>query len=253
MAVVSTLAETFTLTSQGLGDPSNLPAIQVKRAVHEAAALYMADLIQSDQNQVIKCSASIPFENNQWIYSLAAITDMTMPDWVEIQVGSTDADWTLASVVNRDSLSMFRDRSELACAFYSRLTNDVLVNTVEFSYTPWAIGSEDNNFRIWYDPWITVNTNEGQPTGFPPQFNYLLATVAKIKLIPILIQLTVAEAKEEKTDKDILSAQIKSWNTFLELCVSERIEWDKKWKHYSLGSRANQSGRKKRFMSEQYL
>lgn len=254
MAVVSTLAQIFTLTDQGLGNPPDFPALQIKRAVHEACALYWTDLIQSDQNQVIKCTSSIPFVADTYIYSLAAITDMTMPDWVEMQVDNTDADWILVSVVNRDSLGMFRDRNELVCSIYSQLVNNVLVNTIEFSYIPWTLGSDFHNFRIWYDPAITVNVNDEAATGFPPEYNYLMATVAKIELIPILMRREVDLAAENKIDKDMLNAKIGTWNALLRTCEAKRIEWDKKWKFYSRGSRLNQGGRRKRmYMNAGYL
>lgn len=254
MSVISTLAEVFSDVHQGLGAPPKLGAIQIKRAVHEAFALYWTDLIQSDQNQVIKTSASIPFVNNQYIYDLSDITDMTMPDWVEIQFGPNDSDWTLVSVVNRDSLSMFNYRNEMACSIYSRLEDNVLVNSIEFSYTPWNLNSQNNNFRIWYDPSIAINTTDGNPTGFPPEYNYFMAVCAKIKLIPICIQMDIQSAKEEKSDKAILQAQMGAWNLMLQLCGDERQEWAARWKHYKLGSRANQGGRKKRrYQPDQYL
>jgi hypothetical protein len=252
MSVVSTLAEIFTDVHQKLGAPARSPSIQIKRAVHEACAIYWTELIQSDQNQVIKTTALIPFVDNQYIYSLADITDMAMPDWVEVQIGPNDSDWVLVSVVNRDSLSLFRDRSELACSIYSRLESNVLVNSIEFSYNPWTIGSENNNFRIWYDPTITVNTTDGDATGFPHEYNYLIAVEAVIKLVPIMIQVDVALAKEEKTEQFILNAQMKAWEMLLQQTLDERVEWRKKWRNYCLGSRLNQGGRKKRFYQNGY-
>lgn len=254
MAVIDNLAKVFTDVHQGLGAPAGLSSIQIKRAVHEAFALYWTDLIQSDQNQVIKTSDSIPFVANQYIYDLSDITDMTMPDWVEIQVGSNENDWVLVSVVNRDSLAMFRYRREIACSIYSRLENNVLVNSIEFSYTPWTVGSENNNFRIWYDPFIQINTTDGEPSGFPPQFNYLIAVEASVSLIEILKQLAIASAAEKKSSEVILQATLSSLTSLKADFLDKRASWRDKWKHYKLASRANQGGRKKRsIMGNIYL
>jgi hypothetical protein len=250
-----TLAQVFSLTFYGLGAPKNLDLNSVKRAVHEEAAFYWTDLIQSDQNQVTKVSASIRFDLNTVLYSLESLTDMVMPDWVEVQIGSDIVqDWRLVPVVNRDSLPSFRDRGELVCSFYSELnsTTNLIVTQIEFSF-PFGNGSASDNFRVWYDPTISLTNNPDRPTGLPNEYNYMLACRARIKLIPECIALAIQDAKENKTDKFILEAEINNWDTKLKTEAVDAARWDAKWKFFKNASRTSQGGGKKRPINPVYL
>lgn len=250
-----TLAQVFSLTFYGLGAPKNLDLNSVKRAVHEEAAFYWTDLIQSDQNQVTKVSAAIPLQLNTVLYSLDSLTDLVMPDWVEVQVGSdTVQDWRLVPVVNRDSLPSFRDRSELVCSFFSDLNSNsnTLVTQIEFSF-PVGNGGTNDNFRVWYDPTISLTNNPDRPTGLPNEYNYMLACRARIKLIPECISLAIQDAKENKTDKFILEAEINSWDTKLKLEAADAARWDAKWKFFKNASRTSQGGGRKRPINPMYL
>jgi hypothetical protein len=250
-----TLAQVFSLTFYGLGAPKNLDLNSVKRAVHEEAAFYWTDLIQSDQNQVTKVSDAIAFDLNTVLYSLESLSDMVMPDWVEIQVGSdTVQDWRLVPVVNRDSLPSFRDRGELVCSFYSdlQIKNNTIVTLIEFSF-PYGNGSTYDNFRVWYDPTVSLSNNPDEATGLPIEYNYMLACRARMKLIPECIGLAIQDAKENKTDKFILEAELNSWDTKLKLEAADAARWDAKWKFFKNASRTSQGGGRKRPIIPYYL
>lgn len=251
----SILAEVFTLTFYGLGEPKNLSLNQVKRAVHEAAAYYWTDLIQSDQNQIAKVSASIPFVANQVVYSLISITDFSTPIWVEIQVGSNvQTDWQLIPVINRDTLPEYRNRPELVCSIYSNINKNRLQPTIEFSYAYiTATGGSNNNFRVWYDPSITINNSPELPTALPVEYNYMLANHARIALIPICIQADIQEARENKTESFIVDAKMQAWKAMQASEIMAAAKWAEKWNYYKNAGRSGQGGGKKRRISPYYL
>jgi hypothetical protein len=247
MSQLDTLAKVFSLVQQGLNapaDPSFL--LQVKRAVHESCALYMTELIQSDQNQIIKKTAEIPFVDRQTIYSLDDYPDMTMPDWVEVRTGDDTIEpyyWELVDVVNRDSLPLYQERVGIACSFYSEQNDSsrpFLSKKIEWSYIP-QVG-DGGLFRVWYDPTISIATSDNAATGFPQEYNYLIAIEARLKLIPILMQMDVQSMADNETSEFVLKAKMSTWSAMQAQAVAEREVWAKKWKHYCLASRTNQGG-----------
>lgn len=256
MSQLDSLAKIFSLVQVGLGQPAD-PSflLQVKRAVHEACAFYMTDLIQSDQNQIVKKSGEIPFVNNQCTYSLASITDMTMPDWVEVKQRSNqttdEINWSLVTVVNRDSLPLYQDRTELACAFYSDLPSGT--RYIEWSYIPFIQNTPNNcTFRIWYDPHIVVNTGDNEGTNFPPEYNYLIAADAKMRVLPYLIGKAMDNIPPN-TDRYVMRAIMGNWQTIEAQIARELQMWEQKWRFYKLASRTNQGGGVRKSIIPTYL
>jgi len=260
--MLTTLAEIWTLAWQGLGAPEDENVrLQIMRAVNEVSALKWSGVRQSNQNQYIQPTDEITFNNNECLYEMSDFwTGPVIPAWVEVRSGNRadfgangNNGWGPVTVCNRDALQQFRNRGDSACSFFSTPNEGQATTTdyIEWSFTPqWFDGSR---FRVWYSPAINLSVLDNATTGLPTEFNYYIAILARIKVIPVLKQQLVAEASRNDRDKDFVKMQLGIWDQMLVEAKAETPEWEERWKWWKNASRGQQNNRKKRPIYKAYL
>lgn len=227
----------------GLGDPpKELCEVEdAARAVIQSLALVKQVTSFSGQNLALRKYEWEPSSREE---SLVAAPDISVPAWVERQVGLDPDYWQYVPTCNLAVLEESRLTGAPRCAFF---TEDGQL-MIRFSYDPSTLSYPTH--RLWFDPNVFIVEMfddlalDSQTTAVPGNFWPLISGFAEQILISTM-RIRAAMNKENPASKDLISAWDKR-EAFLVRTVGLLPTWADRLQHFAYGSRGARRGRRRR-------
>ena len=219
--------------------PKELVEIEdAARAVTQSLALLKQHSSFSSQNLSLEKYEWSPASRD---VSLAAVTDLAIPAWVERQYGNNvnadDNFWPNVQVCNLAELEGARIRGEWnKCAFYI----DSGVMRIRFSYDPTDF--TPTTHRLWYSPNVDIAdafNDTALEIGTTNFFPYVSA-LAELELIPTML-IKIGLLKNDAYNA--LGPALENRQAYLQ---AKAAVWHDRFKHFTYGERGNRKGGRRR-------
>lgn len=222
----------------GLGDPpKELCEIEdAARAVIQSLALVKQVTSFSGQNLALRKYEWEPSSREE---SLVAAPDISVPAWVERQVGLDPDYWQYVPTCNLAVLEESRLTGAPRCAFF---TEDGQL-MIRFSYDPSTLSYPTH--RLWFDPspWLAEMFDDTaldtQGSAIPSNFFPMISGMAELELLPTIM---IRAAMNENGNKQLVAA----WQARQTYLIGKVAAWRDRLNHFAYGSRGARRGRRRR-------
>lgn len=241
----SELANLISDAWQGLGylDKPLLETDDLARAVIHSLGLVKQSTDFSSQNLALQ---SYPFSPSGRDTTLSGAADLSVPAWLERQIGTEPHEsWQMVPVVSLSALEPARNRGETRCAFYA--TNGMI--HVRLSYFPSDYSYP--SYRLWYssNPILASTLSDialdAQVTALPANFWPMISGMAELEVIPTIL-IHLAQLKEKNPE---LADALKERQGYLAVKIGNVPNWGDRMSHWVNGARGQSGGRRRRILN----